>query len=307
MKPVKSVIPLLLLLGYFFVFNSCKKESSATLSPQDRQSFFSITGKADAEASTLFDDIFDNSMGINSSVGLGGTGVFGNSYSPSYNGQITVQSTQRDNTNIPHCYTVTSSFPDSPALFPVRFTIDFGDSCTASDGRTRSGQIIAEYTGRLIVPGSKATISFQNYSVNKVHVEGSVIVENTSQQNGRSFRVQVTGGKLSFASGNQLLWNRDLTITQTAGLSTPLAAIDDEFSLEGAGSGSFQTANSFYQWSHKITTPLVKRFACHWIEAGSVNIQRGQQDAAVLDYGSGDCDNKATITTGGQVLEITLD
>ena len=306
MKPFK-ILPFLLSGLLFMAIIACKKETSASLTPGEKQNFATTTGKAEADASTFFDDIFDNAVGVNSTVALGGTGVFGNFYSQAYSAQTTLNSTETNNIQIPHCYSVSTSYPDSPALFPVRVAINFGDSCTAADGRTRSGQIIIVYTGRLVEPGNSATISFLNYYVNHVHIEGSVSLKNTSPQGGRSFRLQVTGGKITRPNGDLLSWDRQMDIVQTAGLETPLIAIDDAFQITGQGSGTIQSNNTLYQWSNIISNPLLKRFSCHYIESGTIQINRGTETIATLDFGQGNCDNQATISIDGQVHEISLD
>jgi hypothetical protein len=51
---------------------------------------------------------------------------------------------------------------------------------------------------------------------------------------------------------------------------------------------------------------LVKRFNCPRIVRGTIELRKGNTAIAVLDYGSGVCDNKATFTVNGTVYEITL-
>src|SRR5215467_10373011 len=55
---------------------SCKKELSNTLSPQDEQQANLAATQSDAEAESVFNGIFDDVMGVNTQVGLGGTGLF---------------------------------------------------------------------------------------------------------------------------------------------------------------------------------------------------------------------------------------
>jgi hypothetical protein len=59
-------------------------------------------------------------------------------------------------------------------------------------------------------------------------------------------------------------------------------------------------------WSHIISKPLVKEFTCRWIVQGEVSIKKDNTPVAVLDYGTGICDNLATISMNGQLREITL-
>ena len=54
-----------------------------------------------------------------------------------------------------------------------------------------------------------------------------------------------------------------------------------------------------------IQTPLVKANNCYWVSAGTGTLNINGLDALV-DYGDGNCDNKATVTVNGQTYNITL-
>src|SRR6185503_19309741 len=57
-------------------FHACKKEDSSGGTAAQQAEFASATSESDAEAETIFNDVFDNVMGVNDEVALGGTGVF---------------------------------------------------------------------------------------------------------------------------------------------------------------------------------------------------------------------------------------
>src|SRR5258708_22515402 len=59
-------------------------------------------------------------------------------------------------------------------------TIDFGTGCTGPAGKIRKGQIIIVYKGRRFLPGSSIVITFNNYFVNGIKVEGTRTLTNTS-------------------------------------------------------------------------------------------------------------------------------
>ena len=97
-------------------------------------------------------------------------------------------------------------------------------------------------------------------------------------------------------------------ITQTEGNGTPLYPLDDVFSIKGETNGTVKRDSVFYQWAARTLAdnPLIKKWTCRWIVKGKVAIRRSNSDVAILDYGTGNCDNKATITVNGAVYEITL-
>lgn len=293
-----------LLLSLLIIIPSCKKEKS-DMTPAEAQEFGQATAESDAEAEATFDDVFDNVMGVNTEVGIGGTGIFGQR-SITYGEEI-ISGAQGTDT-VPPCVTITITRLNPPALFPVKIVMDFGNGCTGRDGRLRKGKIISVYTGRLVVPGSVAETTFDGYSVNGVQVQGVHRIKNESTSQQSIFTITVRDGKLTKPNGNYIQWNSTKTITQIEGNGTPFVPIDDVFSIKGESAGTTKRDTLVYQWAARTLpdNPLIKRFACRWITKGKIAIRRTNSDVAVIDYGTGQCDNKATITINGVVLEITL-
>jgi hypothetical protein len=281
---------------------SCKKEDE-DITPQQKQEFAMASSEADAEAELVFDDLFDNTLGVSDEVGIGGTGVFGTLKPSSNNGTEAISQINRVDSNA--CFIVTTT-QIGGTRFPLQVTIDFGAGCLGRDGRTRKGRIIINYTGRLLVPGKSASVSFDGYSVNDIQVSGSYKITNTGTTGASSFTIEVSKAKLTKLNGNYTEWNSIRTITQVAGELTPLIALDDVFSVSGEANGTVKRGDKIYQWSTRIMESLVKRFNCPRIVRGTIELRKGNTAIAVLDYGSGVCDNKATFTVNGTVYEITL-
>jgi len=306
MKITPNVTRLLaiLVLTLTVVFFGCKKESSK-ISPQENEQFAQATSESDAEAESTFDDVFDNVIGVNTEVGIGGTGLFGQ---PNRQPGEEIISGANGVDTIPACLTITVTHLNAPAIFPVKIVLDFGSGCTGRDGRLRKGKIITVYTGRLIVPGSVAETTFDGYYVNGIHVEGSHRVENKSTSNNLIFEIKVNEGKLTKPNGNYTQWNSVKTITQIEGNGTPFYPLDDIFSVKGESNGTVKRDSVFYQWAARTLpdNPLIKKWTCRWIVKGKIAMRRSNSDVAILDYGNGDCDNKATITVNGVTYEITL-
>lgn len=288
----------------FLIFVGCKKESSNGSVASQQEEFANVTSQSDAEAEVTFDDVFDNVMGVNSEVAIGGTGVFGRMVETS-TGTGSNDNKVAGTDTLPPCFTVTITQLSTANRFPLKAVIDFGSGCTGRDGRTRRGKIIVTYSGRMILPGSSASTTFDGYYINDTKVEGTHTITNSSTLTVKSFTIDVTNAKLTHTDGSFIQWNSSATISQTDGSLTPIP-VDDVFNLSGHTNGIVQKDNKLFEWSTAITSPLVKRFACHWIVKGTVNIQKGNAAIAVLDYGTGDCDNKATFTVNGVAHEITL-
>jgi hypothetical protein len=155
----------------------------------------------------------------------------------------------------------------------------------------------------MFIAGSKTSTTFVDYSVDSFKIEGTHTVENTSTSNMRGWTVKVIDGQITNTNtGNWKKWSSIKTHTQVDGNGTPLYPRDDVFQITGDASGSNSNGNS---WAALITDPLIKKPACHWIVKGTVRITRNT-NIAVLDYGNGDCNNKAIITINGIPHDITL-
>lgn len=295
------------LVAATLLFSCQKDQSGENLSPQQENEATTLAVESEAESEGSFDEVFDNVMGVNAEVGLGGTGVFGGRLSGDAltGGRI-------EGTDSARCFTVTLEHLVAGATFPVRITTDFGATgCKGRDGRTRYGKIITTYTGRLIEPGKSATTTFENYRVDSISVSGTHTITNTGTLTTRQYTVEVTNARLNRANGNYIQRSARRVITQIEGLVTPLIASDDVFRIEGSASGTAKRGNLALSWESSITEPLIKRFSCAWIVRGKVEVvRRGQNQnspwTGLLDYGTGTCDNKATLTVNGQVRQIIL-
>ena len=87
--------------------------------------------------------------------------------------------------------------------------------------------------------------------------------------------------------------------------------MDDVFQVEGTANGHSKNGNLLVAWESTITKPLIKEFTCRWITKGRVKIIRASSNTAAsgigyLDFGTGNCDNQATVTINGVSHQITL-
>ncbi|MBI2730540.1 MAG: hypothetical protein HYX40_07300 [Sphingobacteriales bacterium] len=274
-----------ILLGGTLFFAACKKESSVSNSQAESAATVEAS-QNDAEAEGEFNDVYDNVVSINAGESLGlvdGAGIFGREDS------------------VGRCFTVTVS-PATPGVFPKTVTIDFGTACTGKDGKTRSGKIISVFTGHLAEAGNSVTTTFDNYMVDSFKIEGTHKIINTSTSNNRSFNIIVSGAKITKPNGKWYTWDSNKVVVQVEGNGTPRWPFDDIFEITGSKSGSNSAGKT---WSATVIDKLIRKGDCRWIVQGTVSLSRNG-NSAILNYGSGTCDNKATITANGQTIEITL-
>jgi len=286
----------LTLFSGLLMLTSCEKENSQTGNDDQQQVEASrVSSESDGESESIFNGLFDDAIGVNDEVGVGGTGVFGRTTA---------------------CPDVTVVRLNAPAPFPVKMILDYGrDGCVGRDGHLRKGKVMTVYTGRLLYPGSMSTTTFDGFYFDSIKVEGIHKITNTSpatptQPLTRQFTVDVIDAKLTRPGGNFSEWNSRKVITQVEGLTTNIP-LDDIFKIEGNARGRVKRGNLIVLWESNITEPLVKRFNCRWIVKGRVRTVRVNTSTtgpwvAILDFGAGNCDNQATITINGVVHQITL-
>lgn len=183
--------------------------------------------------------------------------------------------------------------------FPKTIVIDFGSGCVDSWGITRRGIINIVVNDSIRLPGSTAVMTFDNYIVHNRKIEGIITWTNTSTPGVLSWEREVENGKIIPGMGNAAAyWTYTGTrnVIQSEGVATPLDLTDDEFEISGT---STVTNPGGVSRTATIQTPLVKIRTCRYITSGTVLID-GPGHSAVIDFGSGTCDNEATITFNGR-------
>ena len=248
-----------------------------------------VSAEDNATAENLFTDIFKiiDDMAKNE-PGIGKTGS-------SANGSCAI-------------VTLTPPLPDS--TFPKTVLIDFGSSnCTGTDGRERRGKIIAVFSGRYYVAGTVITISTDDFYVDDNKIDGIKIITNNGRNSAGnlSFTIKVDDGMIITSSGDTILWETTRTAEWVAGESTtppPITYIcDDVYEITGYASGVNRNGREF---TMNITQALVKKICCKWIVSGTVEITPKDLNKRTIDFGDGDCDNKATVMIKKRTFNIIL-
>jgi hypothetical protein len=202
------------------------------------------------------------------------------------------------------CAEITITPNDS--TYPKTITIDFGNGCLGRDGKFRTGAIIVHLAAPLRRPGSVVTITFRNYYVNRVHLEGTKVISNLSDPPMHKWSVQVVGGKVTFPSGRGYSYQSVKVKTQVEGMDTRIVR-DDVYEITSRSQTEF---NNGLTITLNTESALIKKVACPWISDGKLKIKINDR-VLYLDYGfptNGQCDNKALLTwnNGSNQLVIFL-
>ncbi|MBN1107445.1 MAG: hypothetical protein JXR66_00665 [Bacteroidales bacterium] len=201
------------------------------------------------------------------------------------------------------CPVVTIDHPDD-AIWPKTIVIDFGTLCTGFNGNTKSGKIITVVSGPRREEGSTRSVTFDNYYVNDIKVEGVKVISNSGYNSNQNvvFSVSLTEGKLIFPDGRTVERSFSHEREWLAGFMTR-NIWDDECLITGVASG---VSIKGIEYSKTISSALHWKRVCKFIVSGVVLIEREGRETAMLDYGSGECDAKAVLTIGDESKEILL-
>ncbi len=187
-------------------------------------------------------------------------------------------------------------------------TVDFGSSnCLCADGRYRRGKILVTYTGRYRDSATVITTVPINYFVNDNQLVGTRTVTNLGHNSAGhlEYSIVVSGQIVLANSGGTITWNSTRTREWTQGESTIMWS-DDQYSITGSASG---TSAKGVSYTATITSPLIRNMALgcrkHFVQ-GTFDLTPSGKATRTVDYGTGACDNRATVTINGQTYNITL-
>jgi hypothetical protein len=277
---MKTKIYVMIAAMVMLSFSSCNKDSSSV----DQSS--TDLADDDAVASLAFDDVFntvDNATILMENLTGTGKGDFASGI---------VLTDQCPTTII------------SSGGFPKTITIDYGKGCSGFNGSTRSGKIIINVTDKRNVVNATRTVTFDNYFFNGIKIEGTKEIKTVGLNNNGNMVItdKLTGGKLTLPDGKTISRTVDHQREFTAGWNTK-TIWDDECLITGTATGININGVAY---TNTIVTALHWERVCEFIVSGTIKFERTGVDPVVLDYGTGVCDAKATVTRGTQSKEITL-
>lgn len=206
------------------------------------------------------------------------------------------------------CATVTANGTDS-------ITLDFGNGCVGSDGRTRQGKLIVTYTGKYRTPGTVIIIKTQNYIVDGRKIQGMRKVTNNGTNSSGHLEYSIvdsdtTGSGYANATnvdGTVATWKSTRTREWTAGEPTPLDIFDDELVINGTADGVSSGGVAYSMTATNINIHCSCWLSLYFAPVSGVLTLTTSEGTRRLDYGNGNCDKTAMYThTNGKTYIITL-
>ena len=188
--------------------------------------------------------------------------------------------------------------------FPMNIMVDFGqDNCVGNDGRVRKGQLHISFTGKYRVPGTVITITPSDFSIDGYEIFGTKTIthEGFNAIGQPYYSVNVESQIVAPNNEWTTSWSSARTRTWVDGFDSPLNPNDDVYHITGSGTGVNRNGIAF---NMNIEEDLVVNINCPWIVKGIMVITPEEGQEKSIDWGSGDCNNGLTVTSGNNTYEI---
>ncbi len=258
-------------------FFACKKEENDTqISDEDKTSTTDY-----AQAETIYTEIWHTTLEQALS-------------NPALNGMVGAPVEDRN-----ACPTVSVS---PQGTFPKVLTLDYATGCVTPKGQSISGQIIATFSGLANQAGITVSISLVNLKYKGYTVSGTYSV---SCAGPGSYSGSISNGVVVNPEGGTTTYSGTFSVIQVEGASTNglNQQSDDVYNITLSIAG-VDTNGKMY--TAKTTSPIRKELDCTWVVSGAIEVKTGNSAKKTLDFGSGTCDDQATLTIGQLTTPITL-
>jgi hypothetical protein len=172
--------------------------------------------------------------------------------------------------------------------------VNFGSGCKDPRGNVRMGSIVVVHKGSWNEAGSQWTITFEEYSINGIKIEGTrkvTVVSVTELLT--TYEVVLTGGKVTWPDGR--IATREVNRRREHERNEN--NILDRLIIYGTAQGTFRNGRGY---SIEILERLIYRRACASegviIPVSGVKLIKHGDRELTVDYGDGTCDNFVTLT-----------
>ena len=187
-------------------------------------------------------------------------------------------------------------------------TITFSEDCEGKRGQTRSGTMIVTYSETQGEAGSFRQVTYDDFYLNGVKIEGTRRTEIISiDENGsKTMRTSMIDGKMIYEDGTFKTKNSEMT------RYTHVENDEKQYSsLTGSKSVVSTEGVSF---SMQITTPIKFVYNCDdlgfrkrgKIPVEGIKVSIDGDETITTDFGDGTCDTLVEVTKDGEVETVDL-
>ena len=187
-------------------------------------------------------------------------------------------------------------------------TITFSEECEGKRGQMRTGTMIVTYSETQGESGSFRQVTYDDFYLNGVKIEGTRRTEIISvDENGsKTMRTTLTDGKMIYEDGTFK--------TKSADMTRYIHVENDEKQYSTLSGSKSAVSSEGVEFSMQITTPIKFVYDCFGegqrkrgkvpVEGIKVTIDGAQ--TITTDFGDGTCDTLVEITKDGEVETVDL-
>lgn len=179
-------------------------------------------------------------------------------------------------------------------------TLTFDEKGCEIEGHVFKGKIIYQLIYNKETKSFLKSKTYENLSMDDITVNGTIVsavefdIKSKTQQMKHTMDVTI-----SFADGKTATRKGEMIVKMT-GKNTPKKE-DDTIEKTGQWVTTLEDGTEYY---YKITTPILFVYNCMYPVSGVTEIKNTEVEG-VLNYGDGECDNKATFTNAdGDIIVI---
>ena len=278
MKVRIHILPVLLIATCFSLFTECNKV------PEQDLSKATAVDNSGIIAERMFNDVGKYTSGVLTD-----------------NKKSTLKSIAADVSPISSCLRVYFDFNSSPN----KLVLDFGtENCFCEDGQNRRGKILITYDGGYTDSTATLNTTFDGYYVNNNQVTGNrtLSYKGYNQAKKPNWTVIVNGSVILANNGGTITYQATHNTAMVEGENT-MDYKDNVFETTGSASGITPAGQAF---TALVTTPLISTMKCNNFVKGVVELTPSGEPKRTLNYGEGDCDNKASLTVSGITFNVNL-
>lgn len=199
---------------------------------------------------------------------------------------------------IPECLTITKIISSNS----IHVTFDYGEGCVNRNDNFLNGKIIMTVGFDFADKAVTIDYTFDNFYFNNKKVEGEIHKTRIRiNENGFPQAIIIKDIKIIWEDGIFVTVKGERKREWIEGFDNKIWG-DNVFSITGTWTitqkdGTVNTAS--------VIEPLIRKSACKFMVSGVVEIRQNERVCS-LNYGSGECDNKAILTCGDKQHEIQL-
>ena len=187
-------------------------------------------------------------------------------------------------------------------------TITFSNECEGKRGQTRSGTMIVTYSEIQGEIGSFREVSYDDFYLNGVKIEGTRRTEilSTDENGSKTMRTRLNDGKMIYQDGTFKTKSAEMTryihVENNKKQYTTLSGSKSGVSTEGVS------------FSMEITTPIKFVYDCFGegqrkrgkVPVQGIKVTNDGSQIITTDFGDGTCDTLVEITKDGEVETVDL-